>query len=139
MTYVQLKTQPSVKGVNNFMTDFAPLIERTTSRKPMVNVTSSEEGFKIEMFTPGFKKEELAISFEKNLLTVSGNPECKEDAKTSQKIRSEYQIESFRRSFNVDENVDVEKISAEYVNGVLTLNLPRKQPVKIPVKQITIS
>jgi HSP20 family protein len=140
MTYVQLKTQPSVKGFNNFMTDFLPIVKEnaTHARRPFVNISSTEEGYTIDIFTPGFRKEEFSISFEKNLLTIAGNPECKEDAKTAQKIRNEYQIESFSRSFNVDDKVDGEKISAQYVNGVLTLNLPVKQPVKTPVKQITI-
>ena len=139
MTYVQLKTQPTVKGFNNFMTDFLPIVkENAAQKKPLVNIFSSEEGYTIEVFTPVFKKEELSVSFDKNLLTVSGQPDCKEDAKTGEKIRKEYQIESFSRSFNVDDKVDGENISAQYVNGVLTLNLPKKQPVKTPVKQITI-
>jgi len=125
------------KGFNNLaMRGITRENATSQQRKPLVNIYSSEEGYRIDLFVPGMKKEDLSISFEKNQLTVSG--ECKEDAKTMQIVRSEYQIESFKRSFSVDSDVDGEKICAEYVNGVLTLNLPKKQPVKSPVKQITV-
>ncbi len=92
----------------------------------------------IELIAPGFNKEDLVVSFEKNLLTIESKGNVKADVKNGQLTRNEYQIENFRRSFNVDEEVDGEGISAEYVNGILRLNLPKKQPVKTPVKQITI-
>jgi HSP20 family protein len=136
MTYVQFKTQPVHKTLSDLVLPMTRENGRIQPKKPLVNIYSSEEGYLIELFTPGMKKENFSISYDKNVLTVTG--ECKEDAKTGQKIRNEYQTESFKRSFNVDEEVDSERISAEYVNGVLTLNLPRKQPVKTPVKQITI-
>jgi HSP20 family protein len=53
-------------------------------------------------------------------------------------VRREYSFRSFKRSFTLDETTDVNKIDAKYVNGVLTLNLPRKEEVKTPVQQITI-
>ena len=70
------------------------------------------------------------------MLTIEGvkNTESK-DAKD---LRAEYRYESFKRSFTVDENIQAEAISAQYVNGVLRLNLPKKPEVKASAKQIEI-
>jgi HSP20 family protein len=71
------------------------------------------------------------------MLTVSVE---KEQASEDQDkwIRKEYKFQSFKRSFSVDENINVDAIEAKYVNGVLVLNLPKKTVVKEAAKQITI-
>ena len=53
-------------------------------------------------------------------------------------IRREYSYRSFKRSFTLDDKTDGTNIDAQYVNGVLTLNLPKKEVVKPAVKEITI-
>ena len=53
-------------------------------------------------------------------------------------IRREYSYRSFKRSFTLDEKINAEGIGAKYQNGVLTLNLPKKEEVKAAVKEITI-
>ncbi|MGZ3882233.1 MAG: Hsp20/alpha crystallin family protein [Flavisolibacter sp.] len=53
-------------------------------------------------------------------------------------MRKEYKQQSFSRSFTIDENINADSISAKYVNGVLTLNLAKKQEVKPSVKEISI-
>jgi HSP20 family protein len=53
-------------------------------------------------------------------------------------IRREYSYRSFKRSFTLDEKIDAAGIDAKYVNGVLTLNLPKKEEVKSASKDINI-
>jgi HSP20 family protein len=53
-------------------------------------------------------------------------------------IRKEFSHRSFKRSFNLDEQVDVENIAAKYENGVLKLHLPKKEATKPATKQINI-
>jgi len=53
-------------------------------------------------------------------------------------VRREFKQQSFKRSFTVDEKINAEAISAQYVNGVLVLNLPKKEEVKPATKQINI-
>lgn len=53
-------------------------------------------------------------------------------------MRKEYSFRSFKRSFTLDEKIDATNIEAKYVNGVLTLNLPKKAPVKTSAQEINI-
>jgi len=53
-------------------------------------------------------------------------------------IRREFRQRSFKRSFTIDEKIDATNIDANYVNGVLTLNLPKKEEVKASATEITI-
>jgi HSP20 family protein len=134
MTVLKFKTHPAGRSYNQQAFPAFP----TKSSLPPVNIYSTANGYLLELVAPGFTKEDIVISFDKNLLTIEGKMNVKEEAKNSQMLRNEYQFQSFKRSYNVDEDVDGELISAEYVNGVLRLNLPKKQPVKSPVKQIAI-
>src|SRR5688572_10352628 len=103
-----------------------------------VNIKESEKDYSIEVVAPGFEKTDFKVNIDQDILTVSA--EKKEDVKTegTKQIRKEYSYRSFKRSFTLDENVDASGIEAKYVNGVLTLNLPRKVEVKAPTKEITI-
>ena len=147
MTLVKFQNKPASKTFNNFMDDFfatVPSIFRDDfasqgfrSIAP-VNVKETESEYVLEVVAPGFQKEDFKINLDNNTLTVSVEMK-KETEQTSEKfVRKEYKLQSFSRSFTIDENIDAETISAKYVNGVLTLNLAKKQEVKPPVKEISI-
>jgi HSP20 family protein len=77
------------------------------------------------------------VNVENNQLTISA--ERAQDNKEGEKVvRQEYKYQSFKRTFNLDDKIDTEKIEGKYENGVLTLNLWIKEEVKAPVKEITI-
>jgi HSP20 family protein len=102
-----------------------------------VNVKERENGYQIEVVAPGFNKEDLKVNVENNQLTISA--ERAQDNKEGEKVvRQEYKYQSFKRTFNLDDKIDTEKIEGKYENGVLTLNLWIKEEVKAPVKEITI-
>jgi len=147
MTLVKLNNRPLQKSFNNLMDDFfatvpsilgddfvAPPFRSFTP----VNVKETENEYVLEVVAPGFQKEDFKINLDNNTLTVSA--ETKEEAEnTNDKfVRKEFKQQSFSRSFTIDENIDAESISAKYVNGVLTLNLAKKQQVKQSVKEISI-
>jgi HSP20 family protein len=92
----------------------------------------------LEVVAPGFQKEDFKINLDNNTLTISAEKKEETENQNEKFIRKEYKQQSFKRSFTIDENVDAENISAKYVNGVLTLNLAKKQEVKPSVKEISI-
>jgi len=104
-----------------------------------VNVKESKDAYQLEVVAPGFEKADFKIGLDKNILTISGEKknEVKDDGE--KQIRNEYTYRSFNRSFTLDEKIDGEKIEAKYLNGVLTLNLPRKAEVKASSKEIAVS
>lgn len=110
---------------------------RTSSiSKPSVNISEDENAFEIEFAIPGFKKEDFKINLEKLLLTIS--LEKKEEKEEKQYNKREFIYESFSRSFTLPENADGEKISAEYVDGILKVLIAKKEEEKEKVRMISV-
>ncbi|MGZ3951383.1 MAG: Hsp20/alpha crystallin family protein, partial [Flavisolibacter sp.] len=139
MTLVKLNSRPLQKSFNNLMDDFfatAPSIFRDDFVTPAfrsltpVNVKETENDYVLEVVAPGFQKEDFKINLDNNTLTISAEKKEETENKNEKFIRKEYKQQSFSRSFTIDENINADSISAKYVNGVLTLNLAKKQEVK---------
>ena len=148
MTLVKFRNRPSQPAFNNlmenFFTDFPSMfrddfVTANVKQFAPVNVRETENGYELELVAPGLQKEDFKIDLDNNTLTISVEKKSENEEKKEKYLRREYKYNSFKRSFTVDENIDAEKISAQYVNGVLVVNLPKKVEVKAPVKNITIS
>ncbi len=105
---------------------------------PPVNIHETPEAYHLELNVPGRAKEDFKINVDNDLLTVSF--EKKEEAKNDdyKTVRREFSFRSFKRSFNLDKNVDATGIQAKYENGLLKLLLPKKAEVKDSNRQISI-
>lgn len=100
--------------------------------QPKANILEKETSFELELLVPGFEKENFSLSIDKNNLIIEGKIQNdKRDFK-----QNEFIIRSFKRSFILPENIDLNKIEASYTNGILKLNLPKKE---VFVKKIEIS
>ncbi len=108
---------------------------------PAVNISEDDTSFEVEVAAPGLKKEDFKISLENNLLTISGEHKTENEEKEGKKIsRREFSYTSFNRSFTLPETVKSDDIKAKYEDGVLKLELPKKEEAqKQPPKQIDIS
>jgi len=123
--------------LNNF-TNHQQETERRCGCRPATNIAENEQAFQLEMAVPGFSKEDFRISLEKDTLTISTelkNEEKSEDKKeekdeTAYRMR-EFNCHQFSRSFSLSESIDKDGITAEYVNGILTITLPKKEVVKV--------
>ena len=147
MTLVQYKNlKPANKSFNNLVDDFFngwPSILRddaglNINQTVPVNIKETENGYLLELVAPGMQKEDFRINLDNNLLTVSVEKKAETENNSEKSIRREYKFNSFKRSFTIDEKIDAENINATYLNGVLTLNLPKKAEVKTPAKEISI-
>ncbi len=108
---------------------------------PAINVSENERAFNIELSVPGYKKEDIKIEVEKNVLKVSAQSEVNSEEKDeNQKIyRQEFRKSSFTRSFTIPESIDTESISAEQRDGVLQVTLPKMdKALEDKVKKIEI-
>jgi len=103
-----------------------------------VNINENAVGYTIELNAPGRSKEDFKIGLDNSQLAISF--EKKEETEKSEfvKIRSEFNLDSFKRVFTLDEKVNVDAIEAKYENGILKIYLPKKEAEKVIPKQITI-
>ncbi|MEP7374936.1 MAG: Hsp20/alpha crystallin family protein [Chitinophagaceae bacterium] len=151
MTLVKFNQKPFEGSFNNFFDDLVagfPVINKNEALQEWkgfvpVNIKETEKNYSIEIVAPGFEKNDFKVSLDQQILTVSAEKqnEVKADADSNQnekQIRKEYSYRSFKRSFTLNEKTDGSAIDAKYVNGVLTLNLPKKEEVKPAVQQINI-
>lgn len=107
---------------------------------PAVNVKETDDHFKIEVAAPGFDKKDFNINIENNVLTISSEKQIEEKQDNEKISRREYSYGSFQRSFSLPNTVDSDKISANYENGLLKIQVPKREESKAkPPKQIKIS
>lgn len=97
---------------------------------PAVNVLESQDGFKLEVAAPGYKKEDFKISVQHNVLTVSASQENKTEEVKPKYARREFSFGSFKRTFNLPQTIDGEQINATYSDGILHVTLPKKEEAK---------
>ena len=114
-----------------------PLYGHNAKNLMKTDVRELENGYQIDVDLPGFKKEDVELTLEKGVLTISAvknlNKEDK-DEKTGKVLRQERYAGSMSRSFFVGENVTENDITAKMENGVLSLNIPKAGP-KLPEKK----
>ena len=97
---------------------------------PAVNIMEDDKSFTLSLAAPGLKKEDFHIQMNGTMLTISSEKEEQKEEKDERMTRNEYNFTSFTRTFNVPEDIEMEKIAANYENGVLTLMLPKKEEAK---------
>lgn len=108
---------------------------------PSVNVVENPESFDLEIAAPGLSKEDFNINVEHNMLTISAEKSSKEEETKEENnyVRREFNYSMFKRSFQLPDTVDADKIEAGYDNGVLRLYLPKREEAKAkPTKTIEI-
>jgi len=106
---------------------------------PVVNTREGEYAYHIELELPGIKKEDIEITTEDNVLTISGERKLKDEVNEEDYYRVESIYGKFSRSFTLPEKIDVENIHAESSDGVLEVIIPKlkeedTKPKKIEIK-----
>ena len=98
------------------------------SAYPKVNVYEYEDKVGIVAEIPGLDKKHLNVEVEDGVLTVSGEKHhIKEDEK-AKVLRRELKASSFKRNFELGENLDGENIKATFKNGILNIDIPKVEP-----------
>ena len=113
------------------------LYGRNANREMKTDVREKEDGYEIDMDLPGFKKDQVELNLENGYLTVTANKGFDKDEKDDKgrMIRQERYAGSMQRSFYVGQNMTEEDVKARFEDGVLHLNLPKKDARKIPEKK----
>ncbi len=125
----------SVFNTDSFISD------RMTSRVPAVNIAETDNEYQIHLAAPGLKKDDFKINLEQNLLSVSAENVYEKAESTDNKkySRVEYSYNSFVRTFTLPDSSDYSNISAEYTDGILKINVAKKEDAKIQSREIAVS
>lgn len=104
---------------------------------PRVSITESDTEYGMMVELPGVDPSDVSIEMKDNQLEISGVKNRAELPEGTKNVRDERPVGDFKRSFEFSQQVDADKISAEFKNGVLTVALPKSQtvlPRKIEIK-----
>ncbi len=124
---------------NFFDTDFVDYFNRR-SIDPAANIIEHPDSFELNLAAPGMKKEDFKINLENNILTISSEMKEEEAEEKKTFTRREFFYGSFSRSFTLPKTIDLEKIKADYENGLLKVMLPKKDEERLDIrKEIKIS
>ena len=125
---------------NDFDEDFFgkknPLYGKHARNMMKTDVRETDTTYEVDVDLPGFKKEDVELSFDNGYLTISAKKSLNKDEKNKegQYIRQERYAGSMSRSFYVGDGVKEEDIHAKYEDGILKLSLPKKAPKAVEEK-----
>ena len=117
------------KEIDSFFGNFwddMPLM-RSNEKSFAVDIVEDDKKFTVKAELPGVKEDDLKVTLENNLLTISGEKKEEKEEKGKNYYRKECFSGTFSRSFSLPENIDVDKIDATYKNGVLTIDIPKSE------------
>ena len=113
------------------------LYGKNAARVMRTDVHEHDDQYEVDIDLPGFKKDEITLELQDGYLTVSAAKGLDKDEKTEKGklIRQERYAGAMQRSFYVGEDVTEEEIRAKFEDGVLKLNIPKKDTPKVPEKK----
>jgi HSP20 family protein len=123
---------------NELPATFGKAMREDVLNFPPVNIVEKADLYHIQLAAPGMAKADFNIKLDGKLLTISAEKKEEKAGEGEKMIRKEFSYKSFKRSFTVDEKIDATGISARYENGILKLDLPKKEEVKNGATEITI-
>ncbi|MCX2476611.1 Hsp20/alpha crystallin family protein [Pedobacter sp. MC2016-05] len=132
-------TAPYFNNVFDSLFSEAVSKNKMVDRSPNVNIHENETAYVIELAAPGLKKEDFQINLKKDTLSVWAEVKKDETQVAKDFTRKEFDFSSFARSFNLPETADGEKITAEYKDGILVINIGKKDDTKLQHKEIVVS
>lgn len=110
----------------------------TNYNVPAIDVEETDKNILVKADLPGLDKKDITISLEDNILSIKGEKKEEKIEKSKTYLRSERFCGSFVRDIPIHAEIDTEKIDAKYNDGVLELNLPKKDVKQLKAKSIEI-
>ena len=139
-----------LKELNELQNRFNTIFGRTSLRQgnreealaladwaPAVDISEDDKEFVIKAELPGLKRDEVKVTVEDGVLSISGERKTEKEEKNKKFHRVERSYGSFLRSFSLPEGADATQVNAEFADGVLNVHLaktPKAQPKTIEVK-----
>jgi len=106
---------------------------------PAVDIQETKDGFVVEAELPGMKQEEIQITIVDNTLTLKGERKREQEVREDGYTRVERAYGTFQRALALPSVVDANKVRAKYKDGVLTIELPKKEEAKPKEIKVQVS
>lgn len=132
MSLIHFKNSALPGLVNGFFNrDTSDLFDSSVGQMlPAVNIADKADMFEIEVAAPGLKKEGFQVNLNQTVLSIGYAEEPSTEEQNEKYTRREFRFRSFKRTFNLPQTIDVERISASYIDGILRLQLPKREEAK---------
>jgi HSP20 family protein len=114
--------------LDNLLTD--SFFAESQGTMPSVNITENADAYVVQVAAPGLSKELFNLQVNNRTLTISAKTESHENQETPKYNLKEFSYHSFSRSFRLPESVNTDGIEAKYQDGILWVNLPKKEEAK---------
>ena len=128
------RTQNWLPGVfNDFFGN--EWVEKTNSSSPSINILENEKEFIVEVAAPGMTKEDFTVKIDDDnnlVIAVEKKVESEEHDEDTCYLRREFSYSHFQRRMILPDTVDRDKIGAKAENGILTINIPKREEKEEP-------
>lgn len=118
-------------------TEMMPMNQKL-KHNALVNILENEQQYQLQVIAPGLQKEDFKIDIENGKLSISFEHTDATTEKQEKWIRQEFKMESFKRSFTLNEKIDASAIQAVYENGILNVRLPKKEKEAVKIHSIAV-
>ena len=115
---------------NNGFERFFDSFSRFEHRSPNVDIGEDEKSFVLKVDLPGVKKEDVSVTVEDDFLTISSEINKEDKQSEDLNIYEERFQGRYNRSFKIPNTINTDGINSRLEDGVLTLNLPKKESAK---------
>ncbi|WP_323789533.1 Hsp20/alpha crystallin family protein [Psychroserpens sp.] len=107
------------------------------SLMPAMNVKEQDKNFEIEFAAPGFSKKDFEVTIDNNTLNVCGEKKKESEEEDEDYTCKEFSYNSFKRSLKLPKSINTDQeVKATYKNGILKLNLQKKEEAKEQPKKV---
>lgn len=106
---------------------------------PKVDIVENENAFVLHAELPGLNREDINVSLEDGVLTLSGERKVEGEKEDQGYVYRERSFGSFKRSFRLGKEVQADTISATYKDGVLEVTMPKSEEVKPRQIEVAVS
>jgi HSP20 family protein len=132
------------REMEDIFRQYSPFFARSLRRNeeggswsPVADITETDNEYLIKAELPAVKKEDVRVTLDDNVITISGERRQEKEQKEANEIRIESFYGTFSRSFALPDNIDAKAIQAETKDGVLKVRIPKTkavEPKKIAVE-----
>ena len=113
-------------------------MERSNATAPVINVLEDENKYELELAAPGMTKEDFLVTLDEDgdlVIKMEKKQENKDEKRHGHYLRREFSYTKFQQTMLLPEDCEREKIEATVENGVLKVNIPKKEKIQ-PEKRV---